>query len=421
MKQAGLVLFWSVLAAAFIGPGTVTTAATAGASYGYELLWALSFSTLACLLLQEMSARSRLVTGLSLGDRIRMVYPSRWVRGLIAAAIGLGGIAFEAGNLLGALAGIELLLPETGPWFRPVTICCLVIAAALVLLQRNANAIAKVLGGGVLLMGLGFLIVALLQNPEPTALLHGAVIPSFPADGGWVILGLIGTTIVPYNLFLGGSIGGGQSIADMRFGMTVAVMLGGIISMAVLVAAIGVEGDFSFQALANIVENKLGARWIVGLGLTVAGFTSAVTAPWASALALSSLFPAPNSSNTRFQIIWAIVLLAGLVFGLSGLKPVPVIIMAQALNGLVLPLITYFLLLMMNKEMASHQNSPIANLLGLLVLGVTTLIGLIQLTRVFASITGLDLLPIEELLPWYLLLIAGLLAVVAHKIRVSRR
>ena len=50
MSRFWNVLFWSVIAAAFIGPGTVTTAASAGTSFGYSLLWALAFSTLACLL-----------------------------------------------------------------------------------------------------------------------------------------------------------------------------------------------------------------------------------------------------------------------------------------------------------------------------------------------------------------------------------
>ena len=48
------ILFWSVVSSAFIGPGTITTAAKSGASFGTDLLWALVFSTLACLLLQEV-------------------------------------------------------------------------------------------------------------------------------------------------------------------------------------------------------------------------------------------------------------------------------------------------------------------------------------------------------------------------------
>jgi manganese transport protein len=59
------------VAAAFIGPGTVTTATLAGANYGYTLLWALTFSIIATLVLQEMSARLGVVTGEGLGEAIR--------------------------------------------------------------------------------------------------------------------------------------------------------------------------------------------------------------------------------------------------------------------------------------------------------------------------------------------------------------
>ncbi len=75
MGRLGSILFWSVIAAAFIGPGTVTTAASAGARFGPRLLWALSFSTLACLLLQEASARLTVVSGRSLGEALADRYP----------------------------------------------------------------------------------------------------------------------------------------------------------------------------------------------------------------------------------------------------------------------------------------------------------------------------------------------------------
>lgn len=63
VNRIASVLLWSVVAAAFIGPGTVTTTASAGAAHGYTLLWALVFSTIAMVLLQEASARITVVSG----------------------------------------------------------------------------------------------------------------------------------------------------------------------------------------------------------------------------------------------------------------------------------------------------------------------------------------------------------------------
>ena len=76
MKKILSILFWSIITAAFIGPGTVTTAAKSGAVFGYDLLWALLFSTVACLVLQEASARVTVISGLSLGEAIRQQFHS---------------------------------------------------------------------------------------------------------------------------------------------------------------------------------------------------------------------------------------------------------------------------------------------------------------------------------------------------------
>ncbi|RMD96348.1 MAG: divalent metal cation transporter, partial [Calditrichaeota bacterium] len=106
------ILFWSIISAAFIGPGTVTTAAKAGASYRFALLWALLFSTLACLILQEASARITIVSGRNLGQALRDQFHGG-VAGfavliLVLGAIILGCAAYEAGNILGGVAGAVL-------------------------------------------------------------------------------------------------------------------------------------------------------------------------------------------------------------------------------------------------------------------------------------------------------------------------
>ncbi|RLD51406.1 MAG: divalent metal cation transporter, partial [Bacteroidetes bacterium] len=67
-KRILSILFWSVVSAAFIGPGTVTTATKAGVYYNFQLLWALVFSTFATLLLQEASARLTIRSQMNLGE-----------------------------------------------------------------------------------------------------------------------------------------------------------------------------------------------------------------------------------------------------------------------------------------------------------------------------------------------------------------
>ncbi|HZG41646.1 MAG TPA: divalent metal cation transporter, partial [Longimicrobium sp.] len=115
MKRFLQVLFWSLIPAAFIGPGTVTTAASAGAKFGYGLLWALTFSTIATLVLQEASARVTVMSGRNLAeairDRFRGGATGLLVILLVLGAIVLGNAAYEAGNVLGASAGAALGSP----------------------------------------------------------------------------------------------------------------------------------------------------------------------------------------------------------------------------------------------------------------------------------------------------------------------
>jgi NADH:ubiquinone oxidoreductase subunit 4 (subunit M) len=100
-----------LVAAAFIGPGTVTTASLAGARQGYALAWAILAAVLATLVLQEMAARLGSVGRMGLGEALRASFPTAWLRaaaiGLALMAITFGNAAYQAGNLTGAALGME--------------------------------------------------------------------------------------------------------------------------------------------------------------------------------------------------------------------------------------------------------------------------------------------------------------------------
>ena len=108
-KRILSILFWSVVTAAFIGPGTITTATKAGTFYNFQLLWALVFSTFAALLLQEASARLAINSKLNLGEAIAKKFEGKSSRTLVLfiviVAIIVGCTAYEAGNILGAVEG----------------------------------------------------------------------------------------------------------------------------------------------------------------------------------------------------------------------------------------------------------------------------------------------------------------------------
>ena len=193
----------------------MTTAASAGAGHGYALLWALGFSTLACLVLQEAAGRLRLLSGLSLGAALRRQFPSggaRWlVLGVVLGAILVGNAAYEAGNILGAVSGASLVLGLPG-W--ALTLACGLVAALLLWFNAPGR-VAQTLGLLVAVMGVAFLVMAVALRPSPRAILEGLLVPTLPAGAGLLALGLVGTTVVPYNLFLGSGLGPRRRSLDL--------------------------------------------------------------------------------------------------------------------------------------------------------------------------------------------------------------
>ena len=386
------VLFWMVIAAAFIGPGTVTTASAAGAGYGYSLLWALLFSTGACVVLQESAARITIASGLSLGKAVKQRFNSPGIAWFLAISIFLGCAAYEAGNILGAISGMALVVTGIDPaWF---TVIIVAVAGAVLWLGKTAT-VANIMGLVVAVMGFAFLLAGLSTPIDGGSLVKGLVVPSFPEGSILITLGLVGTTIVPYNLFLGSGLAHGQDIKSMRFGLLVAVLLGGLISMGILLAGTSLNGAFSFSALADTLGEQNGSWMAVvfAIGLFAAGFTSSITAPLAAAITLKSVGSASqdwSEKSTRYRLGWGIVLLTGLIFGVTAVKPVPVIILAQAANGLILPVVSIFLWIIANNAgiMGSHRTSRLIDLFMAVTVWVSSTLGFINVFKAALSVTG---------------------------------
>jgi len=384
----GQVLFWSVISAAFVGPGTVTTAAKAGASYGSALAWALAFSIGATILLQEAVARIPHATGKRFGEalthRMGEGTSAMRIRYGLALMVVFGCAAYQAGNILGALSGLRLLLPGASQGW----IGLMAALAAALLWSGNIQRIARLLGLVVAAMGIGFLIVA-LQVDEGEVPISASL---FPEGSEMLVVALIGTTIVPYNLFLGSGLGKGQSLSNMRWGIVGAVLLGGIVSFAIMRVGSAMEGTFSFQALSDLLAQKLGTSFspLLGFGLLAAGFTSAVTAPLAASMAMAEMVgrgkPEWSPSGKYFRLVWSIVLGIGLLFGLLDVQPIPAIILAQAINGILLPAVAAFVIFAVNDPQIMPErfrNARWLNGFSICVLGITLFLGLLNLTKAF--------------------------------------
>lgn len=383
-------IFWLVIAAAFIGPGTVATAAAAGAAHGYQLLWALAFSVFACMVLQEAAARLTIITNNSLGQALRKRFSSSIFVWSIGLSIFLGCMAYEAGNLLGAIGGIALLSSHLPQWVYTIVIAGV---SMLLLYLGKTDQVARILGGLVALMGLALLYAAFATDISWLEAGKGIITPRVPQGGTLIVLGLIGTTIVPYNIFLGASMAEGKSLNNMRQGLVISVILGGIISMAVLVLGTGLTGAFSFESLYDKLRHTHGAwmGYVFVFGLFGAGFTSTITAALAGAMTVRSIHPAGqgwSDQSKQFRGLWAIIVLVGFVFGVSGVRPIPVIIAAQAANGLILPLITLAIWVLVNRKsmLEEHVNGIGLNVAMLITLLVTSALGGLNMMKAIFSV-----------------------------------
>ena len=388
-----------LVAAAFIGPGTIVTASRAGASYGTALLWAVVFSGVATAVLQEMAARVGLVTRKGLSEAIRESFAKPALRffslGLVAVAIMFGNAAYETGNLLGASLGLEILSGVSPKLWA----AAIALAAFALLWSGTYRMIQSVLVALVVLMSGVFLLTAALVNPSFSELGRGLV-PSLPDGSLLTVIALIGTTVVPYNLFLHAStvqekwpsdMKTGEALAQSRLDTALSVGLGGLVTIAILVNATPFDDASSLSAIASQLEPVLGdwAGAFFGLGLFAAGLTSSITAPLAAGYAMSgALGWERDLTSSRFRAVVAFVILSGLVLALIGRSPTEAIILAQAANGLLLPLIAIFLIVVVNDGalMGAFKNRPLQNLIGVLVVLVVTGLGVYQLLRVFGAV-----------------------------------
>jgi manganese transport protein len=386
-------VYWSVIPAAFIGPGTVTSCAAAGAGYGFTLLWTMTFSTIACIALQETVARAAVGSGRDLGPLIA----SRFGRGVglaVAGAVVVGCAAYETGNLLGSGAGLQLVAGGNSAYW----IAASTTAAGVVLWRGTPGVVANIMGALVALMGFAFVATAVGLRPDAGAVARGLVVPALPEGSLGTAVALVGTTVVPYNLFLGAGLAKARGVrprGEARFGIVVAVGVGGLISAAIIVAGTAVQGELTYSGLAAALADRLGA-WaphLLAVGLFGAGFSSAITAPLAAGMALRVAWSgvSPEVSARRERAVRMIVLAVGAGFALANTKPIPAIIAAQALNGVVLPLVAAFALLVANDARSVGRaalNGRVANVFGAIVVFVATTLGVAQLAKTGADVGG---------------------------------
>lgn len=395
----------TLVTAAFIGPGTVTVCTLAGVRSGYMLLWAILFSVIATIILQEMTARLGLVTQKGFGEAIRkeLQHPIARFIGifLVLGAIVIGNAAYEGGNISGASLGFKELLFNVETTISGVYISfpplIIGIIAFGLLITGSFKIIERFLICLVVIMSLVFLTTAIVVQPNIAEIIQGLLVPTASPEQFLTVIALIGTTVVPYNLFLHASIiqtkyKSVEQLSDLRKENATAIILGGIISMSIIItSATTLFGDRSITSAADMakqLEPLLGSwsGYFLGTGLFAAGISSAITAPLAAAYAAKGILGWQDGMESKkFKIVWISILLIGILFSMLSINPVQIIQFAQVANGVLLPLVAIFLMYVMNKSdlLGEYVNSKLQNVFGVIVIAVALLIGFRSLNSVF--------------------------------------
>ncbi len=389
-----------IITAAFIGPGTVTTATVVGSQTAYALIWLLLFAVVSTYILQEMASRLGTVSGLGLSQAIMTSLRNPILKiiviVLIVLAIGVGNAAYEGGNLTGAALGMQASFGSTIQYWTLI----LGGSAFALILIGHYKLVEKCLILLVVLMSIVFIAMMFVVGIETDLLTQGILVKNSILSQASLALAIVGTTIVPYNLFLHSGLSAQDTVNKRRLvgpnyitdkselaaqnaQLFTAIGLGGLVTFAIMSSSVTAffvtQTEVDVSNLAKQLQPLLGdqAGMFFGIGLFCAGLTSAITAPLAAAYAISGLFGfRPELADKRFKFIALLIVVVGVVVASLGIKPIALIIMAQASNAILLPISVILLIWVCNKEdlVGEHKNGLIKNILAIFI--VMLVIGL---------------------------------------------
>jgi len=384
-----------IVAAAFIGPGTVTVCTLAGVNFGFSLIWALVLSVIATVILQEISGRIGLVTGMDLSQLIRNQKQNPIIKIasiiLVLLAIGLGNAAYESGNISGSNLGLQIFWEAPSIQFGTLSIqtgnFILGIFALSLLWLGTYKILERVLVGLVIFMSIAFIITAILTKPNWNLVLTG-FIPSFDPEELTTLVALIGTTVVPYNLFLYASLAknrwsGANDISWMRKDIGISIILGGVVSMAILM----VGAANSSAEITNAVDVSKGlepifgsyAKYMMGFGLLAAGLTSSITAPLAAGLVICGILNwSQDIQSKSMRAAMTVIVGLGIIFSSLGIKPIELITLAQLANGILLPLISGWIIYIaaQSSVLGDYRNTPFRTSIAAIIWLITLVLGM---------------------------------------------
>jgi NRAMP (natural resistance-associated macrophage protein)-like metal ion transporter len=380
-----LLIFLAVL-----GPGMITanvdndaggiyTYSLAGAKFGFSLLWTLIPITVALIVVQEMVARMGAVTGKGLADLIREEYGFRTTFILMMMLL-----VADLGNTISEFAGLASGMSVFGVTRYIAVPLGAVLVWALVV-KGTYRSVEKVFLAACVFY-VAYPISCFLAHPKWSDAVISTLKPSFQFSGGYLymLIGVVGTTIAPWMQFYLQSavVEKGIKVKEYiysRWDVIVGCIITDVVAFFIIVACAATIYISGHRQINDAGDAALALRPLAGhaasalfaFGLCNASLFSASILPLATAYYVCEGLGMEAGINKRFHeaptFYWLYTALIGLgaltVIVLSEAKQIPIILLSQVVNGILLPFVLIFMLRLVNREdlMGKYKNSRLFN------------------------------------------------------------
>jgi len=391
--------------------GGIATFASAGANYGYNLLWALVIAGFCLAIIQEMCARMGAITGKGLADLIREQFGVRWTT-LAMLALLIANTGVTVSEFLGIAASVQVLAndPQT-PWVY-VIVPVAGLALWWLVIKGSYRRVEKIF----LIMSLGFLAyipAAFAAHPSWSVVGRGLILPHLDTSSGYLLtaVALVGTTISPYmQFFIQSSVAdkgihSGEYIyekLDVFSGTIFAVIIACFVIIASAAALYqghplpqSITAIDAAQALRSFAGQYAGL--LFGIGLFGASLLAAAVLPLSTSYGICEAFGFERGVSRSFKeapvfqsIFTGLIILGVLITLIPGLPIFPVLIIIQDLNAAMLPILLVFIILLVNNRrlMGRHVNNLAYNVISW---GTVALITILILMFLLNQIFGVQL------------------------------
>jgi len=366
--------------------GGITTYSVAGATHGYKLLWTIIPMTLVLIMVQEICIRLGAVTGKGLADLIRERTGVRW-----AAFIMVGMILGDLGNIISEFAGIAASLELFGVSKYISVPVALVFIWFLV--HRGTYKLVEKIFLGACVFYLSYVISGCMANPPWGTVMKELVVPNFSLSGDYIIIlvGVIGTTIAPWQQFYiqASVVEKGITTKEYVYSKldnTIGCIACNMVAMFIIVACaatIHVHGiKIESAQEAALALKPLAGHWafvLFAIGLLNASLFSATILPLSTAYYVCEAFGFEGGIDHTWKeapiFYWfytLLVVIGALVILFPNIPLISVMFWSQVINGVLLPVVLIFMLLLVNNKdlMGEYVNGPVLNGLSWIVVAV---------------------------------------------------